>query len=191
MPNPSLKPSANGRPPPSKAAYWAIGLGIFSILLLCGIAFSLFDVWRAFRAATWPTTNGLVVESRSAPDCGRRKGTGHHLIVSYTYKVGGVTFKNRRLLFGAASCYSGEEAKASTAQFPVGAVVKVGFDPQAPAEAVLIAGRVDESTWTGIYFMSFWFLLVAMATGMAVSVARSERRRDPKLPLQRTLGKRR
>lgn len=179
-----------GQPPPSKAANWATGLGIFSILLLGGIAASLFDVWRAYRATTWPTTNGLVVESRYALGCGR-KGTGYQVFVSYTYKVGGIAYQNRRILFGAASCYSEEEAKASTGQFPVAAVVKVAFDPQAPAEAVLIAGKVDESTWAGIYFLSFWFLLVAMATGMAVSVARSERRADPNLPLQRTLGRRR
>jgi len=179
-----------GQPPPGKAANWATGLGIFSMLLLGGVAVSLFDVWHAYRATMWLTTNGLVVESRSAPGCGRR-GTGYHVFVSYTYRVGGIAYQSGRVLFGAASCYTKEEAEASTGQFPVAAIVKVGFDPQSPGEAVLIAGKVDESTWTGIYFMSFWFLLAAMATGMAVSVARSERRPDPNLPLQRTLGKRR
>ncbi len=174
--------------PRRSTALWAKGLGIFSFLILCGVAFSLLEVWRADRAMTWPTTNGEIVESRSAPGCGR-SGNGHHVLVRYAYRVGGIEYQNRRILFGASSCYSKQAAQATMEQFPVAAVVKVGFDPQAPAESVLIAGRVDESTWTGVYFLSFWFLLAAMATGMAVIVARSERRPAPGLPPQRSLGK--
>ncbi len=156
-----------------KSIRWATGLGILSILLLFGIAVSLLDVWRAHRAMAWPTTNGIVVESRSQ-GCGRGGG-GYRQDVRYKYQFGGNAYENWWIVFGAASCGSREAAKAITDRFPVSAIVKVSFDPQAPAEAVLIAGKVDDSTWTGIYFMSFWFLLVAAATGMLVSMARSTR----------------
>ena len=128
---------------------------------------------RSVRAMAWTTTDGIVVESRSQ-GCGRG-GAGNRPDVRYTYQVGGNAYENWRIVFGAASCGSRQAAKAITDRFPVAAIVKVSFDPQAPAEAVLIAGKVDDSTWTGIYFMSFWFLLVAAATGMLVHVARSTR----------------
>lgn len=83
------------------------------------------------------------------------------------------------LVFGAASCGSRDAAKSITDRFPLAAIVKVSFDPQAPGEAVIIPGKVDDSTWTAIYFLSFWFLLAAAATGMLVSVARSGRRPRP------------
>lgn len=154
----------------SKSIRWATGLGILSILLLFGIVVSLLDVWRADRTTAWPTTNGTVVESRSQ-GCGRG-GTGYRPDVRYKYQVGGNVYENWRIVFGSASCGSREAAKAITDRFPVAAIVKVSFEPQDPAEAVLIAGKVDESTWTGIYFMSFWLLLAAAATGMLVKVAR-------------------
>lgn len=166
------------QPPRGRSAIWAIGLGILSFALLCGIAISLVEVWRADRATMWPTTNGIVVESRSAPGCGR-KGTGYHTVVRYRYQVGGIAHESRRIIFGAASCDSREASKARTERFPVADPVPVRFDPEAPAEATLITGEVDESTWTGIYFMSFWFLLAAAATGMVGMVARSERRPGP------------
>ena len=175
--------------PPRNTAKWAKVLGMLCILLLCAVAYSLLDVWRAERAASWPTANGKITDSRSAPGCGR-SGNGYHVFVRYSYRVGGIEYQSHRILFGASSCYSRQEAQASMAQFPAAAVVKVSFDPQAPAESVLVAGRVDESTWTGVYFISFWFLIAAMATGMAVIVARSERRPASGLPPQRELGKR-
>jgi hypothetical protein len=158
--------------PASKSMRWATGLGIFSILLLFGIGVSLLDVWRADRAKAWPATSGVIVQSRPQT-CGRGS-TGLRPDVRYKYQVEGKVYENWRIVFGSASCGSREAAKAITDRFPVAAVVKVSFDPQDPAEAVLIAGKVDESTWTGIYFMSFWFLLVAAATAMVVSVARSK-----------------
>lgn len=172
---------------PSNASMWAAGLALFSLLLLCLIGVSLLDVWRAYRSASWPTTYGLIVESTSAYGC-RRQGSGHRPRVRYTYEIDGAKYQSRQFQIGAASCYSSRAAKAIQDQFPVAATVKVAYDPQDPSEAVLIVGKVDESTWTGVYFMSFWFLLVAGATGMAASVARSERRPSRGLPAQRTLG---
>ena len=178
------------QPPLSKTTIWTIILGIFSIALLCGIAASLLEVWRADRATMWPTTNGFVVESRLFQGCGRKR-TGYLSVVRYSYQVGGIAYESQRIVFGAASCNPMETAKAITDRFPVAAVVKVSFDPQAPAVAVLIPGKVDESTPQGIVIMSLWFLIAAAATGMVGYVARSERRPNPNLPPQRTSGERR
>jgi Protein of unknown function (DUF3592) len=166
------------QPSRGNSTVWAFGLSMFCIFLLCGIAASLLDVWRANRAMSWPTTTGIVIESTSAPGCGRNR-SGFHTLVRYQYLAGGMVHENRRILFGASSCDSQKASKAITDRFPVAASIPVRYNPQAPADAVLIAGKVDQSTWTGIYFMSFWLLLVAAATAMVISVARAERRLLP------------
>jgi hypothetical protein len=170
-----------------KLVTWAVILATFSVALLGAIGASLFDVWRAQRAMTWPTTHGVVVESRFAPGCGRN-GTGYHTLVRYRYQVGGAGYESRRILFGAASCDSKQAALNMTNRYSVASTVKVSFDPELPGEAVLIAGKVDASTWAGIYFMVFWLLLTAAATGMLVIVIRSTRPTAPDRPPQPTPG---
>ena len=135
--------------------------------------------------AAW--ANGTIVESRSALGCGRSR-TAYYAIARCTYQVGGIGREGRRVRFGAANCYSMNQAKALVDQFPVASVTTVRFVPEAPARSVLIAGSVDESTTEGIYFLSFWLLLAAGATGMVVTVERSRRRPSPGLPPQRELG---
>lgn len=174
-------------PPSRTATVWAALLALFSVAILCAIAYSLYEVWRANRAAAWPTTEGTVVESRSILGCARRGSTytGYFAIVRYQYRAGGVDHASDRVVFGASSCYAKEEARSITAQFPHGARIKVYFNPQAPAEAVLVPGRVDESTWNGIVFLCFLLVMTGSATGMLVLVSRTRglaRRPYPRPP---------
>jgi hypothetical protein len=174
-------------PPSRKATVWAALLALFSVAILCAIAASLYEVWRADHAAAWPTTEGTVVESRPILGCARRGSTytGYFAIVRYQYRAGGVDHASDRVVFGASTCYAKEAAQSITAQFPPAARIKVYFNPQAPAEAVLVPGRVDESTWTGIVFLFFLLLITASATAMIVVVSRSRglvRRPYPRPP---------
>lgn len=156
-------------------------------MVLCGLAYSYLEVWRAQRALNWPTADGLIVASSASLGCGRT-GTSHYLIVRYKYRANGADREGRRILFGASICYSKSEAGDLVKRFPAGSVTTVRYDPDSPSESVLIAGKVDEVTWTGIYFMFWWLLLLSAATGMVVIVERSKRNPGRGLPPQRELG---
>ena len=147
-------------------------LGLVSLVLLVGIVDAAIDIWRANRAEAWPTANGVVIESRTRPGCSRA-GKGYSTTVRYRYQVDGKDYESRRIIFGAASCDPEHFARSSMKEFPVGAEIKVRYDPQAPAEAVLIPGMVDDSTSGALAFMTLWLVLATAAAAMVLYVART------------------
>jgi len=158
--------------PRRKNVFIAACCSVVSLLALCGIADSVHDVWRAKQSETWPVVDGVVVESKFAQGCGRR-GIHYFSTVRYEYRVGSVLHASRRITFGSAACLGENDAKDIAARYPLGAVVKVSYDPDAPGKAVLVAGQVPESTGAAIVFLTFLFLLSMALASMFVAMARS------------------
>ena len=152
---------------------WAVVvLGLIALVLLGGIIDAAIDVWNANRADAWPTANGVVIESSASPGCGR-SGRGIHTSVRYRYQVAGKDYGASRIIFGLPHCASGDFARSSMKEFPVGAAVKVRYDPQAPAEAVLIPGRVYDGTSGALALMTLALVLIAAAAPMVIYVVRT------------------
>jgi len=162
--------------PHRKTVIFAVCCSVVSLLSLGGIASSLHDVRRARQAEAWPAVDGVVVESRFARGCGRGGG-GYYSRVRYEYRAEGTARTGWRIMVGSGGGYVGESAARDIAgRYPVGAVVRVSFDPDAPDEAVLVTGQVPESTWPGIVFLTFLFLLSAALASLFVAMARSSLR---------------
>jgi hypothetical protein len=75
-------------------------------------------------------------------------------VISYTYVVGGRERQGSRLRFGMPTARTRGGAEAMLAPYPAGAEIKVRYDPDAPDEAVLEAGKAAGN-----------LLFVAVATG--------------------------
>src|SRR5690242_6905310 len=95
--------------PPSKNTVCAVVFACACIFLLWGLTSYLVDVWRAQRAVTWPTADGVVVSSKAVRGCG--KGSSYYPVVRYEYKIGGVGYVGHRDAFGSAGCGSESAAE--------------------------------------------------------------------------------
>jgi hypothetical protein len=152
---------------------WAVVvLGLIALVLLGGIVDAAIDVWRANRADAWPTANGVVTESSASPGCGR-SGRGTHTSVRYRYRVAGKDYDASRIIFGLPNCASGDFARSSMKEFPVGAAIKVRHDPQTPSEAVLIPGKVYDGTSGALALMTLALVLITAAAPLVIYVIRT------------------
>jgi hypothetical protein len=94
------------------------------------ILFSAFN-WRRAVAKSWPVTTGRVVASETtllyapAP------------IVRFRYTVGGEEYESDKIQFGRLSSWTEDTARRVATRYPVGAHVKVHYDPDDPDTAVL------------------------------------------------------
>lgn len=95
--------------------------------------------WRHARAsASWPTTAGVVEKSYSVV---QRRTQYFHIV--YSYEVSAVPYRSDRVAFGSHSPQAG---RRWLREYPVGAPVKVYFDPRDPATSVL-EPRWIEGNW--------------------------------------------
>ena len=133
--------------------YMALAIGLVGliplslILLLVILIFVM--VRRKIQAAqNWPSTEGVVLTSE-VRDAGGESGL--YPLVIYRYEVGGRVYKNSRIAVAVEyGRQSFESLEQLAARFPVGAQVKVYYNPQNPAEAALIKG--DPNSWTPSLF---------------------------------------
>lgn len=101
------------------------------------------SIWQASTQVAngkiWSATSGEILQSGldrprtggadDEPDCG--------VMVRYRYRAAGKDHEGDRLAFGAKALMTQAAAEAVVARYPVGAKVKVYFDPRHPARSVL------------------------------------------------------
>ena len=127
--------------------------GLFMIVVCGGLAALSFGVGypnllSAKRSAYWPSTSGEVVhaEVEEHVNVGKdRKSTTtittnvtHESSIVYVYRVGGKEYRGDRVRFSWEM--NRAEAEATVAKYPVGASVRVYYDPDDPSDAVLETG---------------------------------------------------
>jgi hypothetical protein len=89
---------------------------------------------RAQASRQWPTSSGTITAStlEKSLDSKRR----YRAAVRYRYRVGGKDYESNRVFWGGNE--GREKSMASVVGFyPAGRKVKVFYDPQNPAEAVI------------------------------------------------------
>jgi len=96
-------------------------------------------------AASWPTTHGWVLNSKTVYDVKRR---GYSSSVTYQYVVSGVTYESGVISLEAfKSTTTKADAEAQKDQFPVGDVL-VHFSAKNPAISALLVGESEsERFW--------------------------------------------
>ncbi len=111
------------------------GLGFVFIVTNAVFLGILYFTQRKVNAiAKWPSVMGTVkkstVEYRSSGD-----GGANYPVVHYSYQAGGQSYESHRISPGGE--VGGIGAGKVAAKYPVGAFVKVFYNPQNPSEAFL------------------------------------------------------
>lgn len=135
------------------ASPWLVACGVLGVGLLgAGV------LTRAMgrRCARWPSTDGLVLESRIDATSGAR----HRPVLRYTYTVEGETFESRRISYAGYSSDPGE-LSALIAPWPQGQRATVYYDPTFPGRAVL--ERRMPAGWQRLVGLGLGLLALALA----------------------------
>jgi Protein of unknown function (DUF3592) len=148
----------------------ALVMGI--IIIILGLAISIFGIkslLAAKAALSWPIVAGQIVESTLIENTNSK--TAQYIAkVTYQYAVNGVTQNAGRITFGDNDSrnFKKEIAAATVANYPSGKTVKVYYDLQNAANAVLVPGvssNVHTLLRVGIVFLlvgigfSYWAII--------------------------------
>ncbi len=132
---------------------------------------------KAQESSTWPSVTGKVVEayisSHSGTDSEGESVEVYAPKVVYEYAVNGVVHRSDRLAIGPAATYpKRRRAEQEVARYPVGSEVRVFYNPQNPAEAVLQTSLQAGKTMLilGIIFLVLG-VLIACGGGLALLVS--------------------
>jgi len=131
--------------------------GLFILIFFAaGVAAIIFGIRnrkKAEASTTWPSVDGTITnawidESRDTDEDGSTSTT-YTPRWQYQFDLGGSTHTSERVSFGGMTGY-GRRSKAEEQlqKFPVNSRVRVYYDPQNPAESVLIQGT--KGTMIGI-----------------------------------------
>jgi len=139
-------------------------LKAFAIPLLIGGLFGTYhglnQVWTAWSARGWPTTEGEVFHSRL---------NGRAFDVRYRYAVDGVALESTRVHVGQFSGMEGY-ARAIASRYRTGGPVVVYYDPALPSSAVL-EHRVPWMslllTVIGVVLLSAAWVCIRSRTGLS------------------------
>lgn len=105
---------------------------VISAILIGVILKAHFD---ARKAASWPSTRGIVLLSHLEA---RRSSKGHFVnypVVMYQYHVDGSSFESQKVSPGMA--WGGTGAVKVVERYPMGSQVTVFYNPAQPSEALL------------------------------------------------------
>lgn len=134
--------------PPALATVVAASLFLVATVFIDAAA----SRWLAARASrSWPSTEGIIIESRLPSNC------THCLpVINYRYVVNSQSYVGDRLVAGTQDYYGPLEAEAKVVQYAVGRKVTVFYDPSNPSMSSLEPG-----TFRGaVYLFSVISLLV-------------------------------
>lgn len=118
---------------------WTVGVAIFDCVLAGSLYFQL-------RALTYPTANGTITHSGVTSNF-----DSNQLAIVYTYEVDGRQYRGTRYSAFDVSTNSGAWRDVA-AKLPVGAPVRVYYDPNDPSDAIIHPGL------TGFHLSMVWFV---------------------------------
>ena len=110
----------------------------------------------------WPTTEGLITNSRIVGVGGGRGGSGVRAKVHYVYDVNGFQFKGRRITYQRErGDRSQEHAQSVAARYSEGSTTRVYYRPDRPNVSVLEPGG-ENYPIAGSLALAFIFLGAAV-----------------------------
>ncbi len=135
---------------------WAQG-AIFVVIGLASSWAAFLDHRKAQAALAWPATQGKVLFA-SVREV-RGDSTTYKPDILYEYHAHGLHHSAKVWRFGAFSNSSKSKTEAIIAEYPYGRDITVFFNPQNPADAVLVPGEV---TWVARFVIGLVFAAVGL-----------------------------
>ena len=132
---------------------FAIATGVFGAIFcalgILALSVGLQRLWNGHASETWPTAPGEVVSAtltENVVEIGTAPSEPTDSVgFVYRYEVNGTTHYNNLRRFGADAGPDGAEAARTAARYPVGAKVKVAYNPIDPDLASVETGFDEEA----------------------------------------------
>ncbi|TVQ32073.1 MAG: DUF3592 domain-containing protein [Phycisphaeraceae bacterium] len=139
---------------PVFASFWLL-------VVLFGLGILIVAMYNQSRAASWPTTDGVVTRSEVET---LRTSDGQELrpIVKFVYSVEGVEHIGDRISFSGFSSGGRSAAELTVAAHPVGEKVVVRYDPADPSRSALRVGVGAMELIGALFMMTFLIVGVGM-----------------------------
>lgn len=124
----------------------ALGVGGCFVTIFAGIGIFMLvkyfqDKKKAEESQSWTGTSGQVtqayVRESETRDSDGYLTKSYYPEVRYTYQVMGVAYSGDKISFGGSVGGNRKKADAVVAQYPVGKVLTIYYDPNNPADAVI------------------------------------------------------
>ena len=138
-------------------------------LVTAGVGVSM--MLKSFRTEHWPVTDGVVQSADMKSHSGSKGGTTFSAEVTYSYRVGDISYTGDKIAVGQMSS-SSEYARGILNRYPVGKKVSVHYAPGEPSEAVLETG-IHGGVWiclgvgTAFTLFGIMFLQIQRAAARA------------------------
>jgi hypothetical protein len=143
----------------TKMSCLTIFLGVFYLIGLGLLGWSLWSAWRSTQAANWPTTPGTITQLSVHESSDSDGGNTYEVKVQYAYSVDGAAYQGSRLAFGYTGS-SGRQAHDEIHEKLKNAkIVTVRYDPADPAVACLSYG-MHRSILLGLAFSITWLAFI-------------------------------
>jgi hypothetical protein len=124
---------------PTALLWTRIGAGVLGLL----IGTQSYGIWRARRQTasgkSWPFVPGEVIES--TVERHGISGDQYAATVRYRYRVGNKDYEGDRIRAGGHRALTQAGAQARASKYSIGRRLRVYYDPQHPARAVLEPGK--------------------------------------------------
>ena len=138
---------------------------LFLIVGVGALSIGAYLYWRAKASQNWPWVMGEVLSARvreTVDTTGSGRTISRHFPeVTYEYRVGGRTYRGKRIRFGGPLHTDRETAEAWLQSYPVGGQVRVYYNPKRPQEAVLQPSS-SPTAWI-LIFVGLFSLFVGLA----------------------------
>lgn len=135
--------------------------GGFMFAGLLMMLFAAISAIRVLMAQNWPTAEGRVLGSHIASSHSSEGGTSYRAVIQYQYQVGERTYQSDLLSFGSRNMYAGYGgAQRALQRYPVGAAVRVHYNPNKPERGVLEVRTASGCLLTG---MGVLFSIIGVA----------------------------
>ena len=125
------------------------------------LAIGLYQRRRMRASQDWLQTVGTIRKSAIVVHSDQ-ESTGYAVSVEYEYTANGATYTGRRIGFSTRQYARKKRAQAELQRYPPGSPVVVYFDPQKPADAVLVRSYPDSLVLLGFGIL----LLGIVAAGL-------------------------
>jgi hypothetical protein len=140
----------------------ALLFGLFYLIGLGLLGYSMWSSRRSIQAASWPTTPGTITEVRvvETPSGGSDppSGPSYEAQVRYSYAVDGHTYEGSRIAFGFAGSGDRCEQEVLAQHLLHARTVPVHYDPSDPSLSTLQTGW-NRQIKLGLAFSIVWLTL--------------------------------
>jgi len=146
-------------------------LALVLCVLACGLILAgRLSVQRGTDTKTWPSVEGVVLESAIAAD--REEGRQRFRpVVRYRYEVDGQRYEGRRIQWAVDEGFRKyTRARRLLDRYRTGSAIKVHYDPSRPGTAVLQTGGSNAAVMRPMYVIASTAAVYTLFTiGIAIA----------------------